>query len=70
MRIKVLSFSEYFYAESKMPLLKNLMQMSTLNIRKALSTDFPATTPCRLVHRYEQSFRPDRRRHFQRTANE
>lgn len=40
MRIKVLSFSEYFYAESKMPLLKNLMQMSTLNIRKAYQQTF------------------------------
>ena len=29
------------YAENKMPLLKNLMQMSTLNIRKAYQQNFP-----------------------------
>ena len=28
------------YAESKMPLLKNLMQMSVLNIRKAYQQNF------------------------------
>ena len=28
------------YAENKMPLLKNLMQMSTLNIRKAYQQNF------------------------------
>lgn len=45
------------YPASKMPLLKNLMQMAELNLCKAYQRNYRNLAAYRLFHRHKQPFR-------------